>query len=234
MSDAPVAILTGAGRGMGAACARELAARGWSVALLSRSGSAADLAASIGGIGMKGSVTSEEDLRALVDAVLKKHGRIDAVVNSTGDPVSGELLEIADGDWHGGLDLVFLNVVRMARLVTPAMLRREDGAIVNISTCFAREPSLRFPVSSALRAALGAFARMYAERYAASGIRMNNILPGFVDSYEVDPDTVRTIPMGRPGSVGEIARAAAYLVSPEARYITGQSLRIDGGLTRSI
>ena len=234
MSGKRVAIVTGAGRGMGAACARELAARDYAVALMSRSSAAEELASSLGGFGMRGSVTKEEDLRALVDAVLERHGRIDAVVNSTGDPASGELLEITDEDWYAGLDLVLMNVVRMARLVTPTMRERKDGVLVNISTCFAYEPSSRFPLSSIFRAGLGGFAKLFADRYAADGIRMNNILPGFIDSYEVDESTRRAIPMGRPGTVDEVAKTVAFLVSPEARYITGQNLRIDGGLTRSI
>jgi NAD(P)-dependent dehydrogenase (short-subunit alcohol dehydrogenase family) len=234
MSERWVAILTGAGRGMGAACARELAARGYSVSLMSRSAEASELAKELDGLGTRGSVTEESDLRSLVDATLQRFARIDAVVNSTGDPASGDLLGLTDDEWHEGLDLVFMNVVRMARLVTPVMLRQGGGAIVNFSTCFAYEPSPRFPISSSFRAALGGFTKLYADRYAEAGIRMNNILPGFIDSYEVDDGTRRSIPMQRAGTVGEIAKTVAFLVSPEARYITGQNLRVDGGLTRSI
>ena len=234
MTDAKrVAIITGAGRGMGAACAREFSGRGYAVALMSRSKDAETLAGELDGLGMRGSVTGEKDLKTLVDATLERYGRIDAVINSTGDAASGELLEVADEDWHAGVDLLLLNVVRMARLVTPVMLRGKGGAIVNISTCYAVEPSAKFPISSVIRAALGGFTKLYADRYAANGIRMNSILPGFIDSYEVDDATVASIPIKRPGTVQEIAKTAAFLVSREASYITGQSLRVDGGLTRS-
>ncbi len=230
-----VAIVTAAGKGMGAACARELAARGYSLALMSPSGSATDLAEELGGVGFEGSVTEEDDLRALVDVALDAFGRVDAVVNSTGHPPTGDdVLKIADEDWHAGLDMVVLNVVRMARLVTPVMLRQGGGALVNISTFSAFEPSATFPVSSALRSALAGFTKLYADRYAADGIRMNNVLPGYMDNFELDEEVRGAIPMRRPGAMEEIARTAAFLVSPDASYITGQNLRVDGGLTRSV
>ena len=228
------AIVTAAGKGMGAACARELAARGYSLALMSRSEEATDLAKELGGVGLEGSVTEEADLHTLVDKSLDAYGRVDAVVNSTGHPPTGDILDITDEEWHAGLDLVVLNVVRMARLVTPIMVRQGGGAMVNISTFSAFEPSAAFPVSSSLRSALAGFTKLYADRYAADGIRMNNVLPGFVESFEVDEPPRVSIPMRRPGTVEEIAKTAAFLVSADASYITGQNLRVDGGLTRSV
>lgn len=228
------AIITAASKGMGAACARELAARGYNVALMSRSDDILALAQELGGLAVQGSVTEEADLKRLVEATLKKYGRIDAVVNNTGHPPKGVLLDITDADWHTGLDVVLLNVVRMARLVTPVMLSQGGGAVVNISTFAAFEPSSKFPVSSALRAALGSFTKLYADQYAPSGIRMNNILPGYTDSYDVTDDVRASIPMRRSGTVEEIAKTAAFLVSPDAGYITGQNIRVDGGITRSV
>ena len=229
-----VAIITAAGSGMGAACARELASRGYAVALMSPSGRAEDLAKELGGLGFAGSVTEEADLKSLVDETLDRYGRIDGVVNSTGHPASGEILDLTDEQWHEALDLVLLNVVRMARLVTPVMQRQESGAIVNVSTFSAFEPSPVFPLSSSLRAALAGFTKLYTDRYAAEGIRMNNILPGFIESFEIDDETRNSIPMQRSGTVAEIAKTAAFLLSDDSGYITGQNLRIDGGLTRSV
>lgn len=228
------AIVTAAGQGMGAACARELAARGYRVALMSLSERAVLLAEELGGVGLRGSVTETADLQRLVDAAMAKYGRVDAVVNNTGHAPKGDLLAITDDDWRAGLDLLLLNVVRMARLVTPIMQQQGGGALVNISTFAAFEPSARFPVSATLRAALGSFTKLYADRYAADGIRMNNVLPGFIESYEIDDETRRQIPMGRSGTVQEVATAVAFLLSSQAGYITGQNIRVDGGITRSV
>lgn len=234
MTTQKTAIITAAGKGMGAAIARELAAAGYNLALLSSSGGAVVLAQELGGLGLTGSVTSSEDLQTLVDSTMERYGRIDAVVNNTGHPPKGQLLEIPDEDWHSGLDLVLLNVARMARLVTPIMIEQGGGAIVNISTYAAFEPEAAFPVSAALRAALAGYTKLYADAYASQGIRMNNVLPGFIDSYPETEAQRQRIPMGRFGSVAEIAQTVRFLLSDGAGYITGQNIRVDGGITRSV
>lgn len=234
MDSETVAIVTAAGRGIGEACARRLADDGYTPVLLSKSGAAVDVAEDLGGVGFEGSVTDPDDLDALVAAATERYGRIDALVNNTGHPATGDLLDISDEEWHDGLDLVLLNSVRTARLVTPVMREQGGGAIVNISTFSAFEPSTEFPVSSVLRAGLGSFTKLYADRFASDDIRMNAVLPGFVDSYEVNDETRAKIPMGRPAKTEEIADTVAYLVSPAASYVTGQNVRVDGGLTGSV
>lgn len=234
MTDTRVAIVTGAGRGMGAACARDLARRGWKLALLSPSGSAEALAASLGGIGLKGSIERPEDLERLVATAADRYGRIDGVVVSLGPPPKGDLIEIPDSDWLRGAEMIVMSVVRLARLVTPIMQRQKGGSIVNISTYAAFEPDLAFPVSATFRAGLGSFAKLYADRYAADGIRMNNILPGYIDSATVRSEIEQRIPMRRYGKVQEIAATATFLLSEEGGYITGQNIRVDGGLTKSV
>lgn len=229
-----VAILTGAGKGMGGATARELRARGWKVALLSPSGNAEALAKELGGVGVTGSVTEEADLKRLVDAAMAAYGRIDGAVLSTGHPPKGDLLALTDEDWIKGLNLIILNVVKVARLVTPIMERQGGGAIVNISTFAAFEPDPVFPISCTLRAGLASFAKLYADQYAPKNIRMNNLLPGFIDSLPEKPQFKARIPMGRYGKVEEIARTVAFLLSEDAGYITGQNIRVDGGITRSV
>jgi NAD(P)-dependent dehydrogenase (short-subunit alcohol dehydrogenase family) len=229
-----VAVVTAAGSGMGAACARELARIGYRVALMSPSGKAGELAEELGGFGLAGSVVEAGDLESLVGETLDRYGRIDGIINSTGHPPSGDILDLTDDEWHEALDLVLLNVVRTARLVTPVMVHQEGGAIVNISTFSAFEPSPTFPLSSSLRAALAGFTKLYSDRYAAEGIRMNNILPGYMENFEIDEETLHSIPMQRQGALAEIAKTAAFLLSDDSGYITGQNIRVDGGITRSV
>jgi NAD(P)-dependent dehydrogenase (short-subunit alcohol dehydrogenase family) len=234
MTHKPVTLITAAGRGMGAAIAKELAAAGHDLALMSPSGAKETLSQIPGAVGLAGSVTNPADLQKLVELAMQKFGRVDGVVNNTGHPPKGKLLEISDADWHAGLDVVMLNVVRMARLVTPIMQAQGGGAFVNISTYAAFEPEAAFPVSASLRAALAGFAKIFADEYAPRNIRMNNILPGFIDSYPESEALVNRIPMRRFGSVNEIAKTARFLLSSDAGYITGQNIRVDGGITRSV
>ena len=234
MTKKKTAIVTAAGKGIGAAIARELAVSDYNLALMSNSGGAELLASELGGIGLTGSVTEPDDLKKLVDMTMDAYGRIDAVVNNTGHPAKGPLLGIPDEAWHQGLDLLLLNVVRMARLVTPVMQQQGGGAIVNISTFAAFEPDPAFPVSCSLRAALAGFCKLYADQYAAAGIRMNNLLPGYMDNYPESEETVSSIPIGRYASVSEIAKTARFLLEPDSAYITGQNIRADGGITRSV
>ncbi len=229
-----VAVVTAAGKGIGAAVARELAASGYRVSLLSSSGGALSLARELDGIGMTGSVTAPEDLTRLVESTLAHYGRIDAVVNNTGHPPKGDLLNISDADWHLGLELLVLNVVRMARLVTPVFLAQGGGAMVNISTFAAFEPEPGFPVSSSLRSALAGFVKLYADRYAADSIRMNNVLPGYMDNYPESAANLAKIPMKRYAKVEEVAKTVRFLLSDDAGYITGQNIRVDGGITHSL
>jgi len=234
MTDTRVALVTAGGSGMGAGVARRLAAEGYAVAILSSSGKGEALAAELGGIGVTGSNLVTEDLQRLVDRTMDRYGRIDAVVNSAGHGPKGSLLEIPDADWHLGMEVYFLNVVRTCRLVTPIMQAQKSGAIVNISTFAVFEPDARFPTSSAFRASLATFTKIFADQYAADNIRMNNVLPGFIDSLPQKPETAETIPMRRFGKTEEIADTVAFLLSEGGGYITGQNIRVDGGVTRAV
>ncbi|MDQ8032591.1 3-oxoacyl-ACP reductase [Bordetella genomosp. 1] len=234
MSESKVAIITAGGSGMGAAAARKLAADGFQVAILSSSGKGAALAESLGGLGVTGSNLVPADLQALVDATLARWGRIDAVVNSAGHGPKGKLLEISDADWHLGMEYYLLNVVRLARLVAPVMQRQGGGAIVNISTYATFEPEAAFPTSGVFRAGLAAFTKLFADEFAPHNVRINNVLPGFIDSLPEKGDRRERIPMGRYGRADEVADLIAFLASDASSYITGQNIRIDGGITRSV
>ncbi|HSM13909.1 MAG TPA: SDR family oxidoreductase [Thermoanaerobaculia bacterium] len=229
-----VTLITAASRGMGAACARQLAERGDRLVLLARSPEVEELAAGIGALAVRGSVDDPDALRRLVETALTRHGRIDAVVANTGHAAKGDLLELTDREWHDGFDLLLMLAIRLSRLAVPSMLERGAGAFVNISSFSAIEPALRFPVSAVARAGLGAFAKLFAQRFGAHGLRMNNVLPGWIDTHPVDAAEIERIPGGRPGSADEVARVVAFLASDDASYVNGESLLVDGGLVRAI
>lgn len=228
-----VALVTAAGSGIGAAVARRLSAAGYLVGLFSSSGRAEHLAQELGGFGSTGSNKNSDDLRRLVEAGAAR-GNITAVVNSAAHGPKGDLLELSEEDWREGHEVYFMNVVRMMRWVTPHLIAGGGGAVVNISSFSAVEPDPAFPTSSVYRAGLSAYARLFARRYAADGVRMNNLLPGFVDSLPEQREHRSRIPMGRYGTTEELARTAEFLLSDGAAYITGQDLVADGGLTRGL
>lgn len=235
MLEPKVAVITAAGSGMGADAARRLAADGFAVAILSSSGKGEALAAQLGGIGVTGSNRSNEDLSRLVDQAMSRWGRIDVLVNSGGHGPRAPILDLTDEDWHTGLDVYLMNVIRPTRLVAPIMQRQRAGAIINISTFATFEPDPLFPTSGVFRAGLAAYTKLFADKYAADNVRMNNVLPGFIDSLPETDDRRRRIPMGRYGkSLEEVAATIGFLASPGAGYITGQNIRVDGGITRSV
>lgn len=223
----PVAVVTAASKGIGAAIARELRARGYDLALLARGDEVHALADELGGIAVQGTVVEPAPL---VDAALARWGRIDACVCNTGHPAKGEPLALDDAAWQDGYELILASAIRLARLVTPVMERQRGGAFVHVSSYAAARPDVTRPVSTVFRAALGAWVKIHAESVAARGVRVNAVLPGFVDSYPVDADIVAKIPMGRPGTVGELAKVVAFLASDAASYVTGQCLLVDGGM----
>ncbi|SEH21411.1 SDR family oxidoreductase [Rhizobium sp. NFR12] len=234
MSAEKVAIVTAGGSGMGAASAKKLAADGFKVAILSSSGKGEALAQELGGLGITGSNQSNDDLKRLVDTVMETWGRIDVLVNSAGHGPRAQIVEITDDQWHTGLDVYLLNVIRPVRLVAPIMQAQKSGSIVNISTAWAFEPSAMFPTSAVFRAGLAAYTKIFADTYAADNVRINNVLPGWIDSLPATDDRRDSVPMKRYGTSEEIAATVAFLASEGAGYITGQNLKVDGGLTRSV
>ncbi|EMS97825.1 SDR family oxidoreductase [Agrobacterium tumefaciens] len=234
MSTEKVAIVTAGGSGMGAAVAKRLAADGYKLAILSSSGKGEALAQELGGIGVTGSNQSNDDLQRLTDLTLEKFGRIDVLVNSAGHGPRASILDITDEQWHTGLDVYLMNVIRPTRIVAPIMVKQKAGAIVNISTAWAFEPSSMFPTSAVFRAGLASYTKIFADTYAADNVRMNNVLPGWIDSLPATEERRESVPMQRYGKSEEIAATVAFLASEGAGYITGQNIRVDGGLTRSV
>lgn len=229
-----VAIVTAGGSGMGAGTARKLAEAGYRISILSSSGKGEALAKELGGIGVTGSNQSNDDLKQLVDKTVEAWGRIDVLVNSAGHGPRAPLLELSDEDWHQGMEVYFLNVVRPTRLVTPIMQGQKSGAIINISTFAAFEPDPVFPTSGVFRAGLTAYTKLYSDKYAADNIRMNNVLPGFIDSLPEKEEFLNRIPMQRYGKTEEVSAVIAFLATDQAGYITGQNIRVNGGITRSV
>ncbi|CUX15068.1 SDR family oxidoreductase [Rhizobium oryzihabitans] len=234
MSAEKVAIVTAGGSGMGAAVAKRLAADGYKLAILSSSGKGEALAKELGGIGLTGSNQSNDDLQRLTDLALEKFGRIDVLVNSAGHGPRASILDITDEQWHTGLDVYLMNVIRPTRIVAPVMVKQKAGAIVNISTAWAFEPSSMFPTSAVFRAGLASYTKIFSDTYAADNVRMNNVLPGWIDSLPATEERRESVPMQRYGKSEEIAATVVFLASEGAGYITGQNIRVDGGLTRSV
>src|SRR3972149_1078011 len=199
MTTEKVAIITAGGSGMGAGAARKLAEVGFHVAILSSSGKGEALAKDLGGIGVTGSNQSNDDLKRLVDLTMEKWGRVDVLVNSAGHGPRAPILELTDEDWHRGMDVYFLSAVRPTRLVTRVLQQHKSGSIINISTFAAFEPDPVFPTSGVFRAGLAAYTKLYADKYAADYIRLNNVLPGFIDSLPEKQEFRERIPMRRYG-----------------------------------
>ena len=234
MNKEKVAILTAAGTGMGADAAKKLVSEGFKISILSSSGKGEALAKELGGIGVTGSNQSNDDLKKIVDDTVDKWNRVDVLVNSAGHGPRGPILELTDQDWHKGMDTYFMNVVRSARLVTPIMQEKKSGVIINISTFATFEPDPVFPTSVIFRAGLASFTKLFADKYASDNIRMNNILPGFINSLPEKEEFKVRIPLKRYGKTNEISEVVSFLASDGAAYITGQNIRVDGGITKSV
>ncbi|NTJ42151.1 SDR family oxidoreductase [Agrobacterium larrymoorei] len=234
MSAEKVAVVTAGGSGMGAAVAKRFAQDGYKVAILSSSGKGEALAKELGGIGVTGSNQSNEDIQKLADLTLEKFGRIDVLVNSAGHGPRAPILDITDEQWHTGLDVYLMNVIRPTRIITPTMVAQKNGVIINISTAWAFEPSDMFPTSAVFRAGLAAYTKIFADKCAPDNVRINNVLPGWIDSLPATEQRREMVPMQRYGKSEEIAATVAFLASDGGGYITGQNIRVDGGLTRSI
>ena len=228
------ALIIGGGSGIGADAARHLAASGYRVGIMSSSGKGEALGKELGGIGFTGSNLNPDDLSAFIDLAMMEFGRIDGLVNGAGHGPKGDLMEISDDDWHLGMDYYLLNVIRAVRLVQPIMEKQGNGSIVNVSTFAVFEPDPDFPTSAVFRAGLAGYTKLFSTKYAAAGLRMNNVLPGFIDSLPEKPDRLARIPAGRYAKVDELSKVIGFLISDDSSYITGQNIRVDGGLTHSV
>ena len=225
-------LVIGGGRGMGAATAREMHKRGYRLSLMSPSESCEQLAKDLKAVALRGKAENKENLKSIVSFTMEKYGRIDSVLVHVGGPPKGDLLEIDDGDWDKANQMIIKPVISIAKLVTPIMLEQGGGSLVNITTFSAFEPSLTFPTSSVYRAGVSSFTKLFSERYGAKNIRMNCLLPGFTDSLNLPDEFAQLSSLKRLARAEEQAKVAAFLLSDDSSYITGQSIRSDGGVTR--
>ena len=225
-------LVIGGGWGMGAATAREMHKRGYRLSLMSPSESCEQLAKDLKAVALRGKAENKENLKSIVSFTMEKYGRIDSVLVHVGGPPKGDLLEIDDGDWDKANQMIIKPVISVAKLVTPIMLEQGGGSIVNITTFSAFEPSLTFPTSSVYRAGVSSFTKLFSERYGAKNIRMNCLLPGFTDSLNLPDEFAQLSSLKRLARAEEQAKVAAFLLSDDSSYITGQSIRSDGGVTR--
>lgn len=226
-----VALITAGGTGIAAAAARQLAADGFRVGILSSSGRGETLAGELEGISVTGSSQSLEDLGRLVGLAMARWGRVDLLLNSTGHGPGAPLLALSDERWLAGMDTCLQSVIRPTRLVAPLMQQQSSGGvIVNLSSAWAVDPSALFPTPALVRAGLASFTRIFVDSYSQHNIRMNNVLPGWIDTSATQEERRATVPLQRYGQVAEVAATIAFLASEGAGYINGQSLRVDGGL----
>lgn len=250
-----VAMVAASSKGLGRACALELAREGCVVSLCGRS--EANLEAALTAIRVEVpesrllatpcDVARPQDLEAWHAATVEAFGPVDILVTNSGGPIPGTFLDLSETQWTTGVETTLLNVVRLSRLVLPAMRQRHWGRLIHLTSLVAKQPAPILTISSTLRAGISALTKTLAAEFAANGITVNAVLPGHIlteRQYELAhakglaPEEhfgrlAEVIPAGRLGEPSELAAAVTFLASARASYLTGVSLQVDGGIVQS-
>jgi 3-oxoacyl-[acyl-carrier protein] reductase len=252
-----IALITGASRGLGFAAAKILIEEGARVAINARNpdkltGAAADLAQIGGGecLALPGDLLDPALPEKLVDQVTKKWGGLDILVTNAGGPPPGAFESFSDADWGKAIELSLMVHVRLIRAALPWLKKSKTPSVLTVTSYAVKQPIPNLVLSNAVRAATVGLTKSLALELGSAGIRFNSILPGWTETErvtelmvarsEANATTIereiarqaQESPLGRMGTPEEFGRAAAFLVSPAASYITGVMLTVDGGLTK--
>ena len=253
-----VFLVSGGSKGLGFSVARNLAADGALLAISSSSTASIQSAASeivklYGSIVDPSTVDvrSPEDIQRWVDSVAEKFGRIDGIFVNSGGPPAGEFLSLTDNDWQHAFELLVFSSIRLSRSVIPH-LKKTAGAILFNTSLSVKEPVANLTLSNVLRGSVSSLSKTLSKELAPFRIRVNQILPGRIDTDRIKSldavnaekqhlsvddmklKNIASIPLGRYGDPDEYGRAAAFLLSPAASYITGESISVDGGFMKSV
>lgn len=250
-----VAMVAGASRGLGFAVAKALADDGARVSIASRDEAAIRAAAQrIGGeaMGTPVDVRSADAIREWAAATETRYGGIDLLFTNAGGPPAGATLSFDDDAWQDAADLLLFSTLRMIRAAVPSMKTRGGGAILVSTSSSVKEPVQNLGLSTVLRASVSALAKTLALELAADRIRVNQIIPGRIDTDrvrqldeinakkqgvsadEAKRRAIGAIPMARYGEIEEFGKVGAFLLSDAAAYMTGATVQVDGGLIRSV
>jgi len=252
-----IALVAASSKGLGFGVAKALAADGAKVSLCSRSEdaiitAAKTLADDYGAdtLATACDVLNPDDIQAWVDKTVAKWGKIDCLLVNAGGPPAKMFKELTDEDWQAAFELTLMSSVRMIRAAIPHMT--DGGSILTVTSSSIKEPIPRLGLSTIMRSGVMGLVKTLADELAEDGIRVNNLIPGRIDTdrvaqldtntsnklgislEEVKKRSIAKIPLGRYGNIDDFGAAGAFLLSPAASYISGATLRVDGGAMRSI
>ncbi|HEY8875406.1 MAG TPA: 3-oxoacyl-[acyl-carrier-protein] reductase [Desulfosporosinus sp.] len=239
-----VAIVTGSGRGIGRAIALELATAGAKVVVnyagrVDKAEETVKLIREAGGecIAVQADVSQTADVDRLIKTTIDHFGKINILINNAGITRDSLLLRMKEADWDAVLATNLKGVFLCTKAVSKGMLKQRSGVIVNISSVVGLSGNAGQANYAAAKAGIIGFSKSIAKEFASRGIRVNSVAPGYIttDMTEtladgMQTEVLRSIPLGRLGTPEDVAKVVRFLVSPEASYITGQTLCVDGGM----